>query len=525
MRRICNGLLCLILCMGLLLTPFAALAEAAATQAPDAQQGDDAEMPEQNETIQFEEKRALSVAVCNVMDGYGIGLHVRTDAFKPSTVIISGNLYAEEGMELVSVIAGLDNGSLFKGESLLRYGCPAGADSPDSLEGTIVSQLGNEMLDIDYSRAGFAFLVDLSGAGLTPGSHQVNVSLMLSTASRPNMACAPLTTTVTVAENGAFVPDLMYYLSGVPRFVIRNGDSGEKVSILQTNLITLKYLDEGARTNVYDEATQTAVRELCAANGQDFSTEGVTASLDAFISSGCAIGKETVPEDVLGKVLYFMNSKLPLGALELPWWVVIASVAGLLVIVLVVILIVKASSRRRGGAEIPADASFEQGIKTSQDDVPGPEVKAEQPEVSRIVSTGDEETVDLNNSQNGFVIAEDEPTLDMREVQCHFRIRMCYREKIKEMEQAFSSSKQMIIGVGDAADIRTNPEDKKVSRMHGVFEIKDGTPYYTDRSKNGTRVNGAAMLHNDSVELRVGVMYQLDMGEHIVQFKIDSLDP
>lgn len=541
MKRIGNRLVSILLCIGLLVLTVGAAAEAIATPAAEeaiattvaeeiveaaetaaGEAGEDAdEEPARNETVAFEEKRPMYVPVCNVMDGYGVGLHAREDAYDPETVVISGTLFAEDGMEIVSASVSADNGATVQGESILRYGCPAPAEGEDSQEAAMAAQLQGEGMEIDYTRASFAFVANVSSLGLTPGTHQVSVSLILSRIGGVhNMVSAPLTTHITIAEDGAFVPDLMYLLTGVPRLVAYNGDANDYVSTLQANLIALEYLDAGARTGVYDEATRAALRELCEQNQQPFNEEGVTAALDKFIASGCATPKKRVPDDFLGKVLAFMNTTLALGALEVPYWALIAAAAGLLVVVLLVILLVKATSRKRSQAAMQPVVAFEQMGSTSMDGDGGymmPDVVEPAP---AIISTGDEETMDLQDG--GLVIQEDGPTIDLQETVCHLRIQMHYQGMVKEEAEVFTNQRPLIIGVGETANIRTNPADRKVSRLHGMFEVKDGRPCYTDRSKNGTVVNGATQLHNDSVELRVGVLYQLEMGEHTVLFKIDS---
>ncbi|MGN0746497.1 MAG: FHA domain-containing protein [Aristaeellaceae bacterium] len=533
MKRNGKRLVSILLCIGLLafLTgaaaekkSAAAVAEEAspAVEATDAAGRDDDGEPARNETADYEEMRPMCDAVCNVMDGYGIGLHVREEAYNPETVVISGTLYAEEGLELVAATVSLEDGSTAQGEYFLRYGSPAPAEGEGSQEAVMAEQLRNDGLEIDYARAGFALTVNLSHASLTPGTHQVRVTLILSSSGVQNMVSEPMTTNVTVAEDGTFVADLMYLLTGVPRLMVRNGEANDYVPTLQANLIALEYLDESGRTGVYDAATQAALRELCEQNDQPFSEEGVTAALDKLIASGCATPKQKLPDDFLGKALAFMNSELSVGGLELPYWALIAAVAGLLVLVILAILIVKLTTRKRRAAGMQAAVSFEHMGNTSQDGNAMdsmPEIMEPQPS---IISTGDEETMDLQDS--GLVIQEDGPTIDMHETVCHLRIQMHYKDMVKEATEVFSNQKQLVIGVGEGANIRTNPADRKVSRMHGVFEVRNGKPCYTDRSKNGTMVNGAMELHNDSVELRVGVLYQLEMGEHTVLFKVDSQD-
>lgn len=536
MNPMIRRLLCAVVCLGMLaLSLGGAMAEAPA-QDDAAVQGVVEEDPSAapatlqviNETIQYLESRPIVMPVCNVKDGYGIGLHVREEAYQPSTVIISGGLFAEMGMELTSVTVILDNGVMLKGESLVRYADQAPAEGDDSLEAAMITQLQAEMLDIDYTRAGFAFAVDLSGAGLAAGSHEVNVSMMLSSTSVENLASARLTTTINIADDGTFVPDLVYYLTGVPQFVIRNGESGEAVATLQANLVALQYLSEEAQSGVYDEATQNALRELCASNDQAFNEEGVTAALDKFIVSGYVAAKETEPAGWMEKVLAFLNSPLILGSLELPYWVLIAAAAGLIVIVVMIILIVKAAGKKKADASMGAsyEGGFEQGFRTSMDEESGMNESNDSLE-GGIINTGDEETKDMSELEPmpqgnpSVVIAEDEATIDQNEVVCHLRVQMYYKDMVKETAETFSNQKQLVIGVGEAANIRTNPADKKVSRLHGVFEVKDGCPCYTDRSKNGTIVNGASELHHDTIGLKVGVLYQLEMGEHIVRFKLD----
>lgn len=537
MNQMIRRLLCAVLCLGMLALSFCgAMAEAPAQDDTATIQGVVDEgapaAPETtqviNETIQYQDSRPIFTPVCNVKDGYGIGLHVREDVYHPSSVIISGGLFAEAGMELTSVTVTLDNGIMLKGESLVRYADHAPAEDDDSLEAAMIVQLQTEMLEIDYSRAGFAFVMDLSGVGLEAGNHTVNVSMMLSSASIENLASAQLSTTINIADDGVFVPDLVYYLTGVPTLVIRNGESGEAVAALQTNLVALKYLSEEAKSGVYDQATQNALRELCANNDQAFNEEGVTAALSKFIVSGYVAAKETEPEEIVDKVLAFLNSPLSLGSFELPYWILIAAAAGLVVIVVVIILIVKAAGKKKNNDSMgmPYESGFEQGFKTSMDDDSETDESNDQL-MGEIVNTGDEETKDMSEPEPApqgnpsVVIAEDEATIDQNEVMCHLRVQMYYRDMVKETAETFSNLKQLVIGVSEAANIRTNPADKKVSRLHGVFEVKDGCPCYTDRSKNGTIVNGTSELHHDTIGLKVGVLYQLEMGEHIVRFKLD----
>ncbi len=73
---------------------------------------------------------------------------------------------------------------------------------------------------------------------------------------------------------------------------------------------------------------------------------------------------------------------------------------------------------------------------------------------------------------------------------------------------------QLLIGRGDAADIRLN--DDSLSRIHVSIRKKDDTYFLTDLdTDSGTRVNGQAV---DRIELHDGDL--IEIGQTTIKFKL-----
>ncbi len=466
-KRAWNRAICAALCICLLLMG-AAAAEA-------------------NNTIDYrDELVAQTMTMMDGEDGYIVGMHKRETAYNPSTVILSGSLFASSGMEITDVSVTVDGGYTAKGENLTRYegGYP---------EETINQQLANQgasIGEIDTKRCGFIFTVDLSGAGLSDAEQTVNVTLKMANARTSGITVEAMATTAWLNSNASPVYDLVYELTGVPTLVIRNEESSELVAQLQANLQELNYMTAEQQTGVYDQTTRDAVRRLCAINDQVFAEDGVTMTLEKFIASGIA---QAAPEDgFFSRVLDFLKKELSIASLSVPVWAIIAGAAGLVAIILTVILIAtRKKSKPPRTAPEPTPAPMPEPIPAPiPEPIPAP--------VPGPVPGLDDSTVDLKNPQ------EDEKTVDLQPVpsiQYVIKIRLDFRGKFIDKESRISEGQEATIGRGEAATFRTHKDDLVVSHLHGAFRVINGKPCYVDTSKNGTMLDEKPLNEGETFEL------------------------
>lgn len=433
---------------------------------------------EANNTIEYRDDLvAQTMTMMDGENGYIVGMHKRETGYNPSTVILSGSLFASSGMEITDVSVSVDGGYTAKGENLTRYegGYP---------EETINQQLTNQgasIGEIDTKRCGFIFTVDLSGAGLPDAEQTVNVTLKMANARTSDITVEAMATTAWLNSNASPVYDLAYELTGVQTLVIRNEESGELVAQLQANLLELNYMTAEQQTGVYDQTTRDAVRRLCAINDQAFAEDGVTMTLEKFIASGIA---QAAPEDgFFSRVLDFLKKELSIAGLSVPVWAIIAGAAGLAAIILTVILI---ATRKKSKSEIkPPITAPEQKPEPMPEPIPEPVPASDDP-TTDLPGTADEPTVDLSSVQSmKFVV----------------KIRLDYHGKFLDMESRISENQEATIGRGEAATFKTHPSDAAVSKLHGAFRVIDGKPCYVDTSKNGTLLDEKPLNKGETFEL------------------------
>ncbi len=452
-----------------------------------------------NHTIDYQDDlAALEMRMITLEnENYLVGMHKRETAYNPSTVILSGSLFARD-VEITDVSVSTEGGHTVQGENLMRYE----GNYPEETVKQQLAEQGTSIGEIDKKRCGFVFTVDLSGAGLSDAEQILNVTLKMANAETKDITVEAMATTAWLNSEAAPIYDLAYELTGIPTLVIRNDESGEAVEQLQTNLQALNYMTAEQQTGVYDQTTRDALRKLCSCNDQVFSEDGVTMTLEKFIASGIA---QAAPENgFLSSVLDFLKNQLRVVGLTIPVWAIIAGAAGLTAIILTVILLV---TRKHPATPI-----------TTPEPVPVvPPAPAPEPAPAPI-HEADDATLDLHG------VTADEPTIDLNSVQSAqyvLKIRLDYKGKFLDMEGRLSKDQEAIIGRGDAATFKTHPADALVSKQHGVFRVENGKPCYVDNSKNGTIVDEKKLNMGETFDLvplseppTKLIRHRMNLGDH-----------
>ena len=214
-------------------------------------------------------------------------------------------------------------------------------------------------------------------------------------------------------------------------------------------------------------------------------------------------------------IVDFMTGDISLLNLNLKMWMIFAIGAALILIVLIVILVISDARRKKKHDGIVMETGH-----TEQESEPEP-YSTQNPE-NQILSIGDEPTVNLDEqigNDNGIVMVNDEETQDLvRKTQYLVQVQMHYNGLVSEKRPILDDmTAEIVFGRDEGATVVTNPEDKSVSRRHGVITLKAGEPWYTNESKNGTILNNSRTLGMDeSVKLPLTTKIQLDMGRHKV---------
>ena len=440
-------------------------------------------------------------------DLFCINIIAQPESYNPQTVLVTGVLFAPYGCEITN--AGLMVGSdLYSTKTVYRF---RNAKNPEEL-----SQMN---VEVDASRSGYAFFIDLS--------HAENLGSKVDTRVKMEINGLQLDVGYTVRLNPALAayPDIVHALDG---YCIEPRDQNELVNDLQESLKNLNYLSEDKLSGIYDEETQKAMEAFCRTNELNYSEHGITTEMMSKVVSTMAIGKESGFMGFMKEsgLMGFLMKDLTIGNFELKMWMVVAGAALLVLIILVILLIV--IHKKKKGASQSYDSFQSYGhtsmgtenpeIYRTTRDIP---LTAQEPAPSdgpNILSVGDEETVSLGEQEQSVVVRGDQPTQDApMELSFKLMVRMIYQGVYADQNARMTQGVKLIIGRGNAAQIQTNDADTSVSHQHGMFYVQDRNVRYMDMSKNGTRVNQTSVLHRDeSIVLPVGTKMQLDMGSHQV---------
>ena len=415
---------------------------------------------------------------------YLVGLHNRNDAYHPKSVLISGLLLAPAGTEILnaSVDAG---GRRFPAAEVCRF---ASSNIPES-------ELKDMEVEVDINRAAFAFLVDLSEADLQNG-YMV----------RMEVSGVSLTFSdyiITVDDACLPYPDTLHALEG---YIVKAGDSGDSVLLLQRNLAANDYLNEDQITGIYDEATRQAVIEFCKVNQfSDSETEkcsqGVTPAVFAHASSSQAFAK---PKPGLKAVLDVLQQEIfSFNGFSVELWMIVAAGALLITVVLVLLLVLTGKSKKNRYSGIDYSPSVLENNYGSEN----------------IVEI-DEPTINLENGrEDDHGSGElDGATIELKVYSLTFRL--FYDGMYADQTVLLKEGETALIGRSSEAKIQTNPADKSVSSKHGIFTVKNGIVVYTDQSTNGTKVGESMYLGKNkdaqTFNLPFGTRVTMEIGSHKV---------
>ena len=423
---------------------------------------------------------------------YLVGLHSRMNAFHSKSVLISGILLAPAGTEIVN--AGVQVGDRwFPAAEVCRF---FSQNIPES-------ELKDMEVEVDKTRSAFAFLVDLSEANLQDG-YMIKMEVSGVTLMFSDYA-------LTLDDNCWPYSDVEHALDG---YIVKYGESGEGVNILQRNLAAKKYLEENQLSGIYDEATRLAVKDFCKVNGLseteiEKSERGVTQAVFLLSSDAQADAK---PGLGLKDVLDVMNREIfSIGEFSIELWLIVA--AGALLIAVILVLVLIHTRRKKRIKPVPtAD---------------------EQPIVNSDLSSGnmieiDDPTVDLEKEAggNGKIVSElDDATEELSIFS--ITLRLFYNGMYADHSVQLKEGESVVIGRSSEAKIQTNPDDKSVSSKHGLFSVKNGTVIYTDQSTNGTKVGESLYLGKNkdaqTFDLPLNTRVTMELGVHKVWVLVRQL--
>lgn len=95
--------------------------------------------------------------------------------------------------------------------------------------------------------------------------------------------------------------------------------------------------------------------------------------------------------------------------------------------------------------------------------------------------------------------------------------RIWYKGNYIDQKIEFSGRKDIMIGRTSSADIEIHPEDRSVSRQHGIITMINGELYYKDISRNGSRISSGKVLHSgECIRLPLNNRVDIRVGRHII---------
>ena len=426
-------------------------------------------------------------------DRYMVGLHSRAEWFSAQSVLVSGILFAPEGTEITNAGVELPDLKWIEAEHVYRF---TSAYEP--------AELSNMNVEVDKQRSAFAFLVDLSSAGLTEGAVELNVKMDIG-----GMA-ENVTGKVNIKPSYPAYPDIRHALDG---FYIRYGESESSVRDLQNNLVALNYLRTEQVSGTYDENTRAAVTQFCRTNKMETaeiekSEKGITTTAAALMTSGYATPNTS------GFMGFLKNELFSLGTFTVEMWMVLAAAAFLLAIILILVLLLTRKKKNSVQQEVYEEYPPMGPMQTAQE---GGFQGQNQTQSVNILSIGDEPTVSLEDEPKPVIEArEDEATTDLKPKKTYaIKVRMIYQKQYADQEVTMEEGQSVIIGRSSQATIQTNPVDTSVSHEHGVIRAEDGVITYTDSSRNGTKLAGGKTLKRDeSVNMPMDMRLQMEIGSH-----------
>lgn len=208
----------------------------------------------------------------------------------------------------------------------------------------------------------------------------------------------------------------------------------------------------------------------------------------------------------------FLQGETVLFGLKAQTWVFVAAGAGLLLLILLIVLLATRKGRRRkkGDGSIDADLPDMPQLHTSQ------AVQAGQ-EGGQMLSLDDEPTVNLNTEPAAFGQPPAGQGLDETVNLIQIQLRLFHGDEYMDTELRLRNGETAYIGRGSDVSVQTNPADISVSHKHGCFSVQNGEVFYTDTSRNGSRLNGLRTLANgESVQLPYNTRSELEIGNHRV---------
>ena len=411
---------------------------------------------------------------------YLFAMHKRAEAYNPSSVLISGVLYAPAGTQILQAVVTPVSGQplVVQGEQIWR--CP-NQEKPDA-----ASSL---QFKPDEARAGFAFLVDMTAAGLTEdGEIPVNVKLLIDQNIEPE-----LSTVVSLRNAWGACNTLPRALRG--RCIELNDQDNDQVREIRQRLVDLRCLDQAAAAGVWDAACMQAANELLGAHGLETNPDFLSPEAVGFLRSGQSGAKA-------GGSGGFFSASLALFGLELPLWLLAAVVLILLVILLVVLWVVLRKRKR-----------------TRQDVSPAPAVPDKPQPVAKVLTTWDAPAADAGSAGGSGpgLNQVDIPTTPVSPASYALQLRLIYGGRYTDQNILLREGEKVTIGRSPSAGIHTHPGDVSASSLHGSFTPAGGMLRYTDFSRNGTRFNGQKLLRNgETVNIPLNAKAQLDIGRHKV---------
>ena len=435
---------------------------------------------------------------------YPIALHERKNGQNPSCVLISGLIFAPKGTEI-------RNADVQASQTVSRS-IPANEIYRFQTE-IVPSNLSSLSYDSDRNRAAFAFFVNLDDAGITDGSVPLTVELHVFDGE--TLQTAKISTNAVIDRQAPSYATVESALQAEKS----SGTAAEKQTASDEtndpNASDAETKDESENT---DEASPSEAGPDLPAENEDTPSEGAEGeNNETGITDGNGTGEnqraEVSEQSETGGFLGFLNQPVSLLQMKLKMWMIIAAGAGLVIIILIIVLLITGKKRKKNSVEGQAFGSTGTFITDPNND--SPQASDSQP-MGPILSIGDEPTVDLDSTlRSNIVVEKDAATVEYQQPIYTIKLRLIYGQKYRDQDVQLLEQGKSVIGRGEEANIQTNPSDLGVSHAHGSFEVKNDMVVYTDTSRNGTRYNGARILHSgESVTIPFNTRTEMDIGGH-----------
>ncbi len=259
---------------------------------------------------------------------------------------------------------------------------------------------------------------------------------------------------------------------------LRPGASGEAVLAMQTRLKALNYYDGGLvlTPEVFDEDTQTAVRRFCESNNVAYDGSGASAAIQQLIFSDGAVEyvlpevEETTPEKVSG----YMMQDVDILVATVPMFAVWLAAALLLALIAAVVV-----------------HFFVHDAKPPE----GPSVPAARPVRAEPAAVEPISQDKLHGERHPI----------------EFQIEYQGRTRSEQLV----CTDALVIGRGEGG-LQLDKQDHMVSRVHCELRYEGAVLMLSDRSTNGTLVNGSP-IHN--CRCRVNSGDKLTIGAHNITIR------